>query len=85
MKQTSILNYHDPRTKANSETECSRILETFQAYPKNKMTAHDVAELSGMNYFIIQKRLSILARRNEIEEAGIEIVNLRPRTLYKLV
>lgn len=84
MKQTSIKNYHDPRTKILIQSETEQILDVFKQYPDSELTAHEVAKLCLLNYFVIQKRMSILVKRNNIKEVRTVIVNLRPRTKYKL-
>jgi len=84
MKQTSILSYHDPLTRANMKSETERILEVFQKYPKRKLTAHDVEELSDLNYFVIQKRLSVLERNQKIRISGVEHLGRYQRTQYSL-
>jgi|GEM_PF-4775153 len=85
MKNTSIESYHDPRTQLQLSSETVRLQKVFEAFPNEEMTAHEVAKKSTLNYFIIQKRLSLLARRNVIKETGITTVNGRGRTKYKLV
>ena len=83
-KQTSILSYHDPITQGNIKSETERILEVFQKYPNRKLTAHDVKDLSELNYFVIQKRLCLLERRRDIRIAGVEYLGRYQRTQYQL-
>jgi len=84
MKQTSLESFKDFRTQREISSEVKRIHKVFLAFPKDEMTAHNVASKCTINYYVIQKRMSILVRRNLIEECGKETVNGRPRTKYKL-
>lgn len=84
VKQTSILSYHDPVTQANMKSETERILEVFQKYPNRQLTAYDVRDLSGMDYYVIQKRLSILERKKRIRISGVEHLGRYQRTKYQL-
>ena len=83
-KQTSILSYHDPKTQSAIKSETQRIYDVFAKYPNRKLTAYDVEELSDMNYFVIQKRLSLLERANKIRIAGVEHLGRYQRTQYQI-
>lgn len=84
MRQTSIDSFYAPETQIKLCGEVERIRKVFEAFPENEMTAHEVAKLCTINYFIIQKRMSVLVRKGYIEECGVDIVNNRSRTKYKL-
>ena len=83
MRQTSLEAFQQPRTQTKIETETERIYEVFKKYPNSELTAHDIADLSGLNYFVVQKRKSILERRKLIKSCGVHIVNGYQRTKYK--
>lgn len=84
MKETSLKSFKDPRTQEKISSETKRIQKVFEAFPEYEMTAHNIASKCIINYFVIQKRLSILIRKDVIEQCGTERVNGRDRTLYRL-
>ncbi|BFP39532.1 hypothetical protein FGF1_03770 [Flavobacteriaceae bacterium GF1] len=83
MKQTSIEAFKDVRTQDRIESEVNQIYAVFVLYPKIGLTAHDIADLSGLNYYIVQKRKSILERKHLIKACGTRRVNGYNRTMYK--
>ncbi|UII80043.1 hypothetical protein [Flagellimonas sp. CMM7] len=83
-KQTSVLSYHDPKTQQLIKSETEKMLETFQAFPEQEFTAYHVADLSDLDYYVVQKRMAILERRKQIKAVGIQEVGKYKRTLYKL-
>ena len=84
MKQTSIEAYRVSDTTVKIITEKSKILNAFYKNPNTQMDAYEVANKSGLNYFIVQKRIKLLVENNSIEIVGVKKVGKYSRTLYQL-
>ena len=82
-KQASSNSFNDEQTQEQILSETGAIENVFSNNPDKILTAHAVAKLSGINYYVIQKRLSILRRRNIIKVVGLEKSGRYERTLYK--
>lgn len=83
MKQTSIDAYHAPETQIKQLTQKERVKEVFDNYPKDDLTAHDIADYSGLGYYTVQRRINLVVNEGYAKITGKSKVGSYSATTYK--